>query len=303
MDIKESFHNKLQSIREGTEQLDELSDPTHMSYRAKSRNELDKMINRLGSKMGSDTVNVRKMKNRADGIKKSYKLQSKKKPEEEQQNEDYDYVAKYWKDEYASLTNAKPSRPGDKRILRGFKKDASDNAKIAVTGVDHRKKSKKYIGEEEQLNERHGLTDDQKKQLDEVTKEFALDASRKAEKAGFEADSLADRMSNAANTFGKTREQQDDLDRKASEARKKSKKKFKQQQKFREYAAKKKLDESSPEKIGRYISKASKQKKKIQDKAYADKLEKGDLPKFEKRKRGVQLAIKKLTGQAKVPAK
>ena len=61
------------------EQLDELGDPTHMSYRAKARNQLDKMVNRLGSKMGSDTVNTKKMKNRAEGIKKSYKLQPKKK--------------------------------------------------------------------------------------------------------------------------------------------------------------------------------------------------------------------------------
>lgn len=75
--------------------------------------------------------------------------------------------------------------------------------------------------------------------------------------------------------------------------------------KFRNRLAKmhNKLDESSPEKIGRYISKASKQKKEIQDKAYADKLEKGDLSKFEKRKKGVQMGIKKLTGQSKVPAK
>lgn len=64
--------------KEEVEQLEELSDPTHMSYRAKARNQLDKMVNRLGSKMGSNTVNTKKMKNRAEGIKKSYKLQPKK---------------------------------------------------------------------------------------------------------------------------------------------------------------------------------------------------------------------------------
>ncbi len=67
------------------EQIDELSDPTHMSYRAKARNQMDKMVNRLGSKMGSDTVNTKKLKNRADGIKRSYKLQPKKKMNEEEQ--------------------------------------------------------------------------------------------------------------------------------------------------------------------------------------------------------------------------
>ena len=76
------MHNKLDE-----EQLDELGDPTHMSYRAKARNQLDKMVNRLGSKIGSDTVNTKKMRNRAEGIKKSYKLQPKKKLEEEQLDE------------------------------------------------------------------------------------------------------------------------------------------------------------------------------------------------------------------------
>ena len=68
------MHNKLDE-----EQIDKLSVPTHMSYRAKARNQMDKMVNRLGSKMGSDTVNTKKLKNRADGIKRSYKLQPKKK--------------------------------------------------------------------------------------------------------------------------------------------------------------------------------------------------------------------------------
>lgn len=79
---KSSKKNKKKAVTgmdEEAEQLDELSDPTHMSYRAKARNQLNKMVNRLGSKMGSDTVNTKKMKNRAEGIKKSYKLQPKKK--------------------------------------------------------------------------------------------------------------------------------------------------------------------------------------------------------------------------------
>jgi hypothetical protein len=63
------------------------------------------------------------------------------------------------------------------------------------------------------------------------------------------------------------------------------------------------LEEASAGKIGNYIAKASDQKSKIQGRGYADKLEKGDLRKFEKRKKGVQMAIRKLTGQAKVPAK
>jgi hypothetical protein len=90
---------KLDKIAKGKsleeEQLDELGDPTHMSYRAKARNQLDKMVNRLGSKMGSDTVNTKKMKNRAEGIKKSYKLQPKKKMNEEEQ---LDTKKKYKKD-------------------------------------------------------------------------------------------------------------------------------------------------------------------------------------------------------------
>ncbi len=68
------IHNKLDE-----DQLNELKDATHMSYRAKARNQMDKMVNRLGSKMGSDTVNTKKLKNRADGIKRSYKLQPRKK--------------------------------------------------------------------------------------------------------------------------------------------------------------------------------------------------------------------------------
>lgn len=73
------FQNYADKKKMNEEQIDELSDPTHMSYRAKARNQMDKMINRLGSKMGSDTVNTKKLKNRADGIKRSYKLQPKKK--------------------------------------------------------------------------------------------------------------------------------------------------------------------------------------------------------------------------------
>jgi len=59
----------------GKDQLNELKDATHMSYRAKARNQIDKMVNNLGNKMMSNYVNTKKLKNRADGIQKSYKLQ------------------------------------------------------------------------------------------------------------------------------------------------------------------------------------------------------------------------------------
>lgn len=69
----EHYRNRMKKIDE--QQLDELKDATHMSYRAKARNQIDKMVNNLGNKMMSGTVNTKKLKNRADGIKKSYKLQ------------------------------------------------------------------------------------------------------------------------------------------------------------------------------------------------------------------------------------
>jgi hypothetical protein len=79
------------------DRLDELKDATHMSYRAKARNQIDKMANRLGNKMMADTVDTKKMKNRADGIKQSYKLQpglKKKKLKEANEPFEGPYVQK-----------------------------------------------------------------------------------------------------------------------------------------------------------------------------------------------------------------
>lgn len=121
MSIRDRFYQKLQESRE---QLDELSDPTHMSYRAKARNQLDKMTNRLGSKMGSDTVDTKKMKNRADGIKRSYKLQPKKKLEEEQL------------DELRGLT------PDTKKKLQKRIRDKHDKAWDETERIRKEKKSK-----------------------------------------------------------------------------------------------------------------------------------------------------------------
>jgi hypothetical protein len=76
------------------ERLDELSDNTHMSYRAKARNQIMAITKRLGSKTGSSTVNTKKLKNRADGIKKSYKLQPKEKLKEANEPFEGPYVQK-----------------------------------------------------------------------------------------------------------------------------------------------------------------------------------------------------------------
>jgi hypothetical protein len=94
----DGYKNMIQKVPHiNEEQLDELKDATHMSYRAKARNQIDKMANRLGNKMMADTVDTKKMKNRADGIKQSYKLQpglKKKKLKEANEPFEGPYVQK-----------------------------------------------------------------------------------------------------------------------------------------------------------------------------------------------------------------
>ena len=83
-----------------------------------------------------------------------------------------------------------------------------------------------------------------KEKVDEVSRNYAMDKSRKAEKKAWDYEDEGKAKSNMANTFGKDPKDADKLDKESAEAYKKSSKKMKQNEKFRQYAANKKVDEA-----------------------------------------------------------
>lgn len=210
-----------------SEQLDELREPKNSKQRRKevaaasAEAETDKIIRKHDEASGHRLKFIRtKDKKHADAAKESESEMSKAGTRGRKLRK------------IAKLDEANEEEARQKRLAKWVRKEPKPKKKG--------KNAELMAGWADEIRQvRASMQARKKKQLDEVSKELAMRASRKAEKAGFEADSLADRMSNAANTFGKTRAQQDDLDKKSAEARKKSNKKFKQKVKFRKYADKK----------------------------------------------------------------
>lgn len=204
--------------------------------------------------------------------------------------EDYDSKSakKGESDEYAAKSFEKASKTDPinslwhKQNAMAFKKAAKKAKKRAVTGMD-----------------------EEAEQLDEVSRKFALDKARKAEKKSYDYEDEGKRKSNMANSFGRNPKDADRLDRESEEAYKKSSKKMKQNWKFREYAAKKKmneaeqLDELKRKTLADYIVKAHKDTNKqtltLDNPRAPEKYAKVAERKFRNRNRGIERAARKLS--------